>query len=352
MKPIIDVHTHFLPPIYTAALKRNVSGDPDGWPTPKWSVDTTLDFMHKNNITYSLLSLSSPHFNWGNKDETVQIAQETNHFGGELHRSYPSQLGYLASLPLPYEQDSIFAVNRALSEGAQGFTVPSNSRGIYWGSPLMDGVYQRLNEEKAVVLVHPNQPSQQPLNVNIGMPTPLMGFLMDTTMMFMNLLRYHFFDRFPDIRLIIPHAGAFLPILADRDAMFVQQKYHQDMFAALKHVYFDAAGAVFPRQLPMLLTLADEDHIVYGSDIPYTPLLISSQLLKLITDGQAAAGQKKLKQVTFARQHDALFKKTAQLAPIDTLLTTLQGMLAGASILTPTLKDKILYRNAQRLFAL
>ena len=36
MTGIIDVHTHYLPKIYTDALKRHIPGNPDGWPTPDW----------------------------------------------------------------------------------------------------------------------------------------------------------------------------------------------------------------------------------------------------------------------------------------------------------------------------
>ncbi len=136
-----------------------------------------------------------------------------------------------------------------------------------------------------------------------------MGFFIDTTMTFMNLLEYHFFDRFPDIKLIVPHAGAFLGILADRDETFVKAQYQTDLFAAMKHVYFDTAGAVFPRQLPMLLTLADEQHILYGSDIPYTELGLSSQLLSIIVDADDKKASRKMKLVQTAHRFDHFYAK-------------------------------------------
>ncbi|GAF38875.1 metal-dependent hydrolase [Agrilactobacillus composti DSM 18527 = JCM 14202] len=103
-------------------------------------------------------------------------------------------------------------------------------------------------------------------------------------MTFMNLLHYHFFERFPDIKLIVPHAGAFLAILTDRVAEYVQSKYDTDIYKVMKQVYFDTAGAVLPRQLPALLTLADESHILYGSDIPYTPLKRAAKLNQALAE--------------------------------------------------------------------
>lgn len=51
-----------------------------------------------------------------------------------------------------------------------------------------------------------------------------------------------------------------------------------DVYDVMRHVYFDVAGAVLPRQLPTLMSLAQPEHLLYGSDIPYTPLDGSRQL--------------------------------------------------------------------------
>ncbi|WP_461214746.1 amidohydrolase family protein [Lacticaseibacillus sp. GG6-2] len=349
MDGIIDVHTHYLPKVYTDALARHIPGNPDGWPTPEWQPETTLAFMVKNNISYSLLSLSSPHFNFGDKQETLEIARKSNEAGEQLAREHPTQLGYLASLPLPYVNDAVAEINWALAHQARGFTVPTNTRGIYFGSPIFDEVYSQLNAAKAIVAMHPNQPAALPQNVNIDMPTPLMGFFIDTTMTFMNLLQYHFFDRFPDIKLIVPHAGAFLGILADRDETFVKAQYHADMFAAMKHVYFDTAGAVFPRQLPMLMTLADEHHLLYGSDIPYTNSRLSSQLLSIIVNADDKKATQKIKLVKTAQHFDHFYEKHKKFAQIPTLLDMVVQMMSGAEILTPELKHAILTTNAKTL---
>lgn len=275
---IIDFHTHYLPKSYQAALKQHIAGDPDGWPTPSWSPQTTLAFMAQNEIGFSVLSLSSPHINFGDKTETVRLAEDANTLGDHLSQDYPDQFGYLATLPLPYETESVTTIKKVFEQQhALGVTVPTNSRGIYFGSPILDRVYQELDDRSALVALHPNEPAEKPKNVDIDLPTPLLGFFMDTTMTFLNLLKYRFFTRFPNIKLIIPHAGAFLGILDDRVAAFVKKQYETDIYEVMKHVYFDTAGQVLPRQLPALLTLADEHHVLYGSDIPYTPLKWSAQ---------------------------------------------------------------------------
>ncbi|MBW1621899.1 amidohydrolase family protein [Lactiplantibacillus plantarum] len=275
----IDFHTHYLPTSYVEALKRHVPGDPDGWPTPEWTPQLTLNFMRDNDISYSILSLSSPHVNFGDKAETIRLVEAANDDGKSLAQQYPDQLGYLASLPIPYELDAVKTVQQALDQdGALGVTVPTNSRGLYFGSPVLERVYQELDARQAIVALHPNEPAILPKNVDIDLPVPLLGFFMDTTMTFINMLKYHFFEKYPNIKVIIPHAGAFLGIVDDRIAQYAQKVYQVDVYDVMHHVYFDVAGAVLPRQLPTLMSLAQPEHLLYGSDIPYTPLDGSRQL--------------------------------------------------------------------------
>ena len=44
-----------------------------------------------------------------------------------------------------------------------------------------------------------------------------------------------------------------------------------DVYANLKNVYYDIAGDPEPHQLDMLLCIAREGHILFGSDFPHAP---------------------------------------------------------------------------------
>ncbi|WP_269751278.1 hypothetical protein [Mycolicibacterium baixiangningiae] len=52
----IDVHTHVIPPFWGEALP-GCGGDPSGWTLPSWSPDAHLNFMDRNQIATSILSL-------------------------------------------------------------------------------------------------------------------------------------------------------------------------------------------------------------------------------------------------------------------------------------------------------
>ena len=84
-------------------------------------------------------------------------------------------------------------------------------------------------------------------------------------------------ERYPDIRVIVPHCGSFLPNIIDRltgiTKVLAAKGVGQPVAVekSLKSLYFDIAGDVLPAGLEILLTLTDEDHLLFGGDFPYTP---------------------------------------------------------------------------------
>lgn len=294
----IDFHSHYLTPAFVKYLDDRFGGYGDGVKTPEWSVAGQLKLMAEQNIDYALLSISSPQVNTGDEKGTLALAQEVNEFGGQFHADHADKLGFMASLPMPYVDASVREVANALdNDHASGFVLESNSAGVYLGDPLLDPVMQALDDRHALVVMHPTQP--EPLNpkVTAGTANPLMEFFFDTTRSVVNLSEHKMFSRYPNITWVIPHAGALLPIIAQRitigSVMLNQKGTRDNLMALLGHVYFDVAGMVLPYQLPTLLQLADPAKLVYGADYPYTPEKTVITLAdQLATTGQLSAAMK------------------------------------------------------------
>ncbi|MTV82032.1 amidohydrolase family protein [Secundilactobacillus folii] len=273
----IDFHSHYLTPGFVDYLDRAFDGHGDGVATPKWSVDSALEMMAKEQIDYSLLSISSPQISTPDKQETVELAQEVDEFGRDFHRNYPDKLGFMASLPMPYISESVTTVDTALDDDqATGFIMETNSLGMYLGDPEMDPIMDRLNKRHALVCIHPTEPKPINTTANAKTATPLMEFFFDTTRAVSNMAEHQIFSRYPNIQWIIPHAGALLPIIAQRisegSKALGLEVPRDDLMTVLNHSYFDIAGMVLPYQLPTLLKIADPSKLLYGADFPYTPL--------------------------------------------------------------------------------
>ncbi len=273
----IDLHVHYLPRAYREALLTHAGADRDKFPTPDWDPELHLQFMDAMGIATAMLSVSSPHLNFGDDAAARVLARQANEEGADLARKYPRRFGLLASLPLPDVQACIAEIGYALDTlSADGFTMPTNARGVYLGDERLDPVLEALNRRRAVVVIHPTRPGSVPENVAEKAPIPMMEFLFDTTRTVTNLILNRTLRRFPDITFVVPHAGAFLPLLADR--LFAFTAYlppadHDtpDVYAELGGLSYDVAGFCVPRQLSVLLGITGPGHLLYGSDFPYTP---------------------------------------------------------------------------------
>ncbi|MER6162465.1 amidohydrolase family protein [Streptomyces sp. NPDC001868] len=83
--------------------------------------------------------------------------------------------------------------------------------------------------------------------------------------------------RHPNMRVIVPHCGGAIPVLADRINEFMklfvpsEKASSLDAVQQLRALYYDMAGTAFPRQVPALLQLVDPDRVLFGSDYCWTP---------------------------------------------------------------------------------
>lgn len=276
----VDFHSHFLSKTYYEYLDKYEGPEPDSFPTPGWDIESHIAQMDKLGVAFSLISVSSPNLSGADCETEVAMVHKINLEGKEYVDAYPDRLGLFASLPLPHVKQSIEEATFALDElKADGFGLSTHYAGVYLGDPRYDELMEFLNSRKAVIAVHPVTPSAVPQGMNENVPIPAMEFFMDTTRTFLYMVTNNLFERFPDIRWIFPHAGAFLSILSDRMggfAVVMKQKQPDlplDFKNDMRHVYFDVAGFCLQKQLSGLLKDVPADNLLYGSDAPYTPNL-------------------------------------------------------------------------------
>src|ERR1700761_7929020 len=236
----IDVHAHFVPPVYREATVAAGHSRPDGMPAlPQWSPELALETMDRLRIAAPGPSLSSPGIWFGDAGAAARLARAVNDSGAELARAHPDRFGFFASLPLPDVPQALAELSRSLDElGADGVVLLTNYAGTYLGDPALEPVWQELAARQATVFLHPTGPSCVPV-LHRERPYPLMEFLFDTTRSVTDLVLSGALLRHPGVKLVVPHAGAAFPAMAHRiaaisGALLTDEPGRGDLLQALR----------------------------------------------------------------------------------------------------------------------
>lgn len=266
----IDVHHHMVPPAYAQWLRaRGLAAG--GLPIPDWSAEASLALMDDRGIETAILSVSTPGVHLGDDVEARAKAREVNEIAAQAVRAHPGRFGFFATLPLPDVDGALAELAYAFDAlGADGVVLLANSRGVYLGDPRLDALFDELDRRRAVVFVHPSIiPGLEPL---AGVPAFVADFLLDTTRAAIGLARSGTLERCPALKLVLSHAGGFVPYAAYRLGIGASAAGNPiEGVARLKRFYFDVALSSSPVALPSLLAFAAPGHVLYGSDFPYAP---------------------------------------------------------------------------------
>ncbi|MFE3188269.1 amidohydrolase family protein [Nocardia sp. NPDC059240] len=282
----IDLHAHFLPPDYRAALLDHGHLTIGGYPTPDWSPEQALAFMDYYGIQAQALSVSDPGVSFLAGKEAADMARYCNTYAAGLFTSNPKRFGAFAVLPMPDIAASISEALYALDDlHLDGVILLSAYNGVYLGDPRFEPLMIALNQRRAYVFVHP---AAIPDNAKPGLPLPdfLEEFTFDTTRAATMMMVTGMTQRYPDIRFQLAHAGGTVPFLSHRISLASQSVLGQlwpddlpkpsilDTRNQISRFYYDTALSGSAAAMASVLQVTGRDHIVFGSDWPFSALTL------------------------------------------------------------------------------
>ncbi len=275
---VVDVHSHFTTESYLELLKRHDALMDELYPIPEWSEDALRSFMDNAAIRLSVLTSTAPQPHFGDTAESVTVCRAMNDKAAALAAKSQGRILWCATLPLPSIPEAVAEAERALGQlGAVGVKLPTNARGLYLGAPELDPLMAVLDKHKAVVILHPHRP--EPFNTKLaeGLPLAMYEYHAETTRALARLFARNVPARYSNIRFVVPHAGAFLPLALPRMKVvhpIVRAKGMAgaiDWEANMRSLWFDLAGSATAENVRRLLEITTADRILYGSDFPYAP---------------------------------------------------------------------------------
>lgn len=282
----IDLHAHFLPPEYRAALLEHGHLTIGGYPTPTWSPESDIAFQDYYGMSARVLSVSDPAVTFLRGRDAVDMARYCNDYAARLIKQHPTRFGCFATLPMPDVGASIRELVHAVDVlRLDGVTLLSAYDGVYLGDPRFEPLMAELNRRGTYVFVHP---AAIPADAKPSLPLPdfLMEFTFDTTRAATMMMATGVLDRYPRIRFQLSHAGGTLPFLTNRIGIAAQTSFARvglpevsllDVERHVADMYYDTALSAAPTAMTSVLAASSRDHIVFGSDWPFTSLVLDQR---------------------------------------------------------------------------
>ena len=273
----IDVHHHCTPPgwLRWAEEQGIVTPSPLPW-WAEWDVGAALSTMDSIGVGTAVLSVAMPaRYRDGDQyKEGLTIAyQEVR----ELADAHPGRFAFLSRVRLDDVDLDVWSARTGAEMGAVGCQAFTHGRdGTYIGDPASDPLLAELDALRSVLVLHPTDlagttPDQA---VVPGIPGYVCDYPLDTTRAALNLVVHGTLDRFPDVTVVLPHGGGFLPYVADRVSL------NADRFDPplppgrlddyLRRFYYDTAAPMSSHSTPTLLSAVSPAHLLFGSDWPAT----------------------------------------------------------------------------------
>jgi len=274
----VDVHAHYLSTEYLDLLDRlggiesgTHLGRPVTWPSLKEDLEARFRVMREADVALQILSVSGLMPFFEEKQKAVTAAHYANDMYAELMRAYPTQFSAFAALPLPHVDAALEEMARALDELTMpGITLTTSVMGRSLGERFFDPIYAELDRRRAVLFIHPAGLAcgSQPI-VKSGLLWPLGGTAEDT-LCAVQMMQSGFTEKFPNVRVIMPHLGGTLPFLMHR----IDRPVRKDLpdQAPLQDVarkfWYDTVNG-YPPALRCACEAYGADRLVFGTDYPF-----------------------------------------------------------------------------------
>jgi predicted TIM-barrel fold metal-dependent hydrolase len=304
-----DVHAHYYPPEYVAAVRAIAPENGSAGavarafldhriiatiPTFLGALDTRLRLMDAAGIEIQVLSFAS--LNIWHPDAATRsgLVRAFNDGCAAVVDQYPDRFRLLASLPLPHVEESVAEAHRARSlPGFVGYSIPTHIDIVPINAAAWEPVYRAMADRPALVMTHPDGFCAPGALSDFGMEWAI-GAPFEDTIAAVRLLASGLLECYPALTWVIPHLGGTLPFLLHRlrwrwqlEAELLGTEAHESV--ALDRLLFETANCS-AETLALAAATLPEGRIVFGTDFPFvdaTTLDRPVELVRARVDGAA-----------------------------------------------------------------
>lgn len=290
----IDAHTHFSPPKFLEFAER-AEGHSFGL-SPLYrslpaltQIQPRINLLDHNQIDVNVL-VPVPWIEgfpkiYADPALATQAARLMNDELAAVVATHPTRLRGVAILPVVDADAMVAELHRAVTQlGFVGAYVAVSPTAKHLDHPDYDQLYKALVELDVTLWLHPSRPPFIPDYTDEKLSQyyewQLVGWPYDTTSAMFRIVFSGVFDRYPTIRIVTHHHGAFIPLLAPRldngwpiletVGLPMSTKISKPFIEHLRKFYCDTAASGFaPKALELAIDFFGPEKVLFGSDAPF-----------------------------------------------------------------------------------
>jgi aminocarboxymuconate-semialdehyde decarboxylase len=290
---ITDIHCHFVPEDFfrfvqsrdefAVKIKRqegdavdlDIRGMHFGLNATFFDMSKQVERMRRDGLERTILSLATPFIDYHlDAKLAVEAARVFNDALASSITSDPTRFGGWALLPMQDPEAAAQELRRCVRDhGFVGGHVASNVRGVYLHDDIFEPIYRAAIDLNVPLFVHPADPLGKDRTKEYEL-TIVAGYLFDNTVNILKMICSGFLDRWPSLKLVCAHAGAFSPILRARMQREVDTNpqlastLKMPIGDYLRRLYFDTI-CFEPAILRYVADVVPVEHLLLGSDAPF-----------------------------------------------------------------------------------
>ena len=290
----IDVYTHFVPPTLLDDLEA-VSGAPHVFRTLFSHKPTLVDLDRRVelldqfdidvNVLVPLPWLDTVPAAATDPSAAPRIARRANDALAEQIARYPGRFAGVGVIPTTASDAMLSELEHVVGAlGFAGVLVPVGPTVKRVDHPDFDALFARSSELGSGIWLHPSRPLVRPdyddETSSRYLHWQTLGWLDDTSSAMERIVFSGVFERYPDVKIITHHHGAFVPLFASRmqlgwdtfetlAGLPMETSISRPYIEHFKRFYADTATfGVEPLLLRQAIDFFGVDRVLFGSDTP------------------------------------------------------------------------------------
>jgi aminocarboxymuconate-semialdehyde decarboxylase len=287
----IDAHAHFFPEEWIGLLEREgeangafVTSNDHGlrmvdgpklpfrqtFPHDMTDVPTILENMENVRIDLRILSLTNPMVYWAPDSFSMKLSQTFNDACSAAAVAHPTKLRGAIMLPMQAPQLALEELERASRlPGMCCVYMALHVNGVNLDDRSFWPVYERCADLKLPLCLHPVAPCGKERMTKWHMSN-LIGNPHESAIGAACLIFGGVVDAFPDLQILMPHAGGSFPWLTGRWDNAVRRRTEMKQMkqlasAYLRRFHYDTISHS-PQIMRYLINIVGADRVVIGTD--------------------------------------------------------------------------------------